>query len=274
MILFDSHTHLESPRYNADREEVICRAVSAGVTRMISCGSDLATSRQNVALATKYKSVYAAVGVHGHEASSAFALAETEVANGGQVPIDQVVEEVIVEIAALAQELKVVAIGEIGLDYHYQFSPRPAQRAVLARQLALACALELPVILHNRESDEDLRRLVDAVPGPLRGVLHCFMADERMAIWALDRGLYIGIAGPITFRNVAHLPDVVRRIPLDRLLIETDSPWLAPHPQRGRRNEPAYVRHIAERLAEILNLSPEVVAARTTENACRLFGVA
>jgi len=166
-----------------------------------------------------------------------------------------------------------VAVGEIGLDYHYDFSPREAQRLVLARQLALAGELGLPVILHNRESDEDLRRAVEAAPRSLRGVLHCFLADQKMADWALARGLYIGVAGPITFEKVRHLPNIVRRVPLDRLLVETDAPYLAPHPKRGQRNEPAFVRYVAERLAEILGLPLEELAQRTTENACRLFRI-
>jgi TatD DNase family protein len=258
MALFDSHTHLESPRFDDDREQVIARAREAGVTRMVTCGSDLETSAQCVALAAVHDRVYAAVGVHAHEANSAMA--------DGTVS-----EEAMARLTTWAKEPGVVAIGEIGLDYHYDFSPRDIQRVALRRQLRLARDLELPVILHNREADEDLRQALDALDFSVRGVLHCFMADNAMAAWALDRGLYIGIAGPITFRSVAHLPDIVRRIPLDRLLVETDCPWLAPHPRRGRRNEPAYVRHVAKRLAEILGLSVQDVAAQTTANACRLF---
>ncbi|OGO05667.1 MAG: hypothetical protein A2Y73_07125 [Chloroflexi bacterium RBG_13_56_8] len=147
------------------------------------------------------------------------------------------------------------------------------QRAVLKRQLALACELELPAILHNRESDEDLRRVVDDTPNSLRGVLHCFLADQAMADWAVARGFYIGVAGPITFQNVRHLPSIVRQIPRDRLLIETDCPYLAPHPMRGKRNEPAYLVHVAEKVAQVLDLPVEELARLTHENACRLFGV-
>jgi TatD DNase family protein len=259
MELFDSHTHLESPRFDEDCEQVIARAREAGVTRMVTCGSDLETSAQCVALAAAHGGVHAAVGVHAHEASSAM--------GDGAVS-----EDTMTRLAQLAEEPGVVAIGEIGLDYHYDFSPRDIQRAVLQRQLRLARHLELPVILHNRQADEDLRQALEAV-GTRRGVLHCFMSDAELATWALERGLYIGIAGPITFRNVAHLPDIVRRIPLNRLLVETDCPWLAPHPRRGRRNEPAYVRYVAERLAEILDVPAEEIAAQTTANACRLFGI-
>lgn len=259
MAWFDSHTHLESPRFDEDREQVIARAREAGVTRMVTCGSDLETSGQCVAIAAAHGGVHAAVGVHAHEASSAM--------DDGVVS-----EEAMTRLAAWAEEPVVVAIGEIGLDYHYDFSPRDIQRAVLQRQLRLARDLELPVILHNREADEDLREALEAA-GTWHGVLHCFMSDAELATWALERGLYIGIAGPITFRNVTHLPDIVRRVPLDRLLVETDCPWLAPHPRRGRRNEPAYVQYVAERLAEILDVPAEEIAAQTTANACRLFGI-
>ena len=181
-------------------------------------------------------------------------------------------ETIFARLAQLAQQPGVVAIGEIGLDYHYNFSPPDVQRAVLARQLELAHELGLPVILHNRESDQDLRQIVDAAPAPLRGVLHCFLADQAMADWALARGLYMGVAGPITFKNVRHLPEIIRRVPFDRLLIETDCPYLAPHPKRGRRNEPAYVRYVAEGLARVLSLSPEEVAERSTGKRLPPFG--
>lgn len=267
MELFDSHAHLSAPQFDADRAEVIARARSAGVTRLLTCGSDLPSSRQEAALAAAHDGIYAAVGVHGHEAHSAVRDDGTEHAE------TRPEEAVFAALAELAAGPAVVAIGEIGLDYHYCFSPPEAQRAVLARQLALAVALDLPVILHNRESDEDMHALVDAAPTGLRGVLHCFLADASMAQWALDRGFYIGVAGPITFKNVRHLPAIVQQVPLERLLIETDCPYLAPHPKRGRRNEPAYVRYVAERLADILDISPDELAQRTTENACRLFGI-
>lgn len=262
MDLFDSHAHLQSPRFDADRSDTIARALCVGVTRILTCGSDLDTSRQGMALAAEHASVSASVGVHGHEASSACVQ--------GCPTLDDAVWEQLTQCAA---QPGVVAIGEIGLDYHYDLSPRSVQRAVLARQLVLARELDLPVIVHNRESDADLRSVVDAGPQGIRGVMHCFLADAAMADWALDRGLYIGVAGPITFKNVCHLPDIVRRVPLDRLLVETDCPYLAPHPLRGKRNEPAFVVHVAAKLAEMLGLSPESLARRTTENACRLFGM-
>jgi TatD DNase family protein len=266
MQLFDTHTHLESSRFESDRAEVIAHAISTGVTRMIVCGSDLASSTAAVALAQAYDEIYAAVGIHAHEA-------HTVMRDGGTASPGTCDDEAWAHLTSLAAQPKVVAIGEIGLDYHYDLSPRDVQRTVMARQLLLACALNLPVILHNRESDSDLRALLDAAPMGLRGVLHCFLADQDMADWALDRGLFLGIAGPVTFKSATHLPDIVRSIPLERLLIETDCPYLAPHPKRGGRNEPAYVVYVAERLAALQNMPLADLARRTTDNACCLFGV-
>ncbi len=269
-MLFDSHTHLESRRFDGDREAVIERAREAGVTQMVTCGSDLDASRQSVALArahvgTRAVRIHAAVGIHPHEAWSA-------VVGDGNAPVT-LAEAAFEELAALAGDPCVVALGEMGLDYHYDFSPRPAQRAVLARQLALAAELDLPVILHNRESDADFCQVLDDGPADLRGVMHCFLADQALADWALARGLYLGIAGPITFRNVTHLDDIVRRMPRERLLIETDCPYLAPQPRRGRRNEPAFVRYVAEHVARLWDTSLDDVAQQTTANARRLLGL-
>ena len=263
--LFDSHAHLDSPRFDGERPEIIARAKSAGVSDIMSCGSDLATSRQNADLAKAHDGVWAAAGIHGHEASSALSDPSDP-----DSPLDEQAWDALAKLALLPQ---VRAIGEIGLDYHYDFSPRSVQRRVLACQLKLAQDLDLPVILHNRESDADMREIVDSPPATLSGVLHCFLADQVMADWAIERGLYIGIAGPVTFKNVRHLPDIIRRIPLDRILIETDCPYLAPHPLRGQRNEPAFVRHVLAKLATVLDLDEDDLAARTRDNACALFGI-
>jgi len=261
MELFDTHTHLESSRFEADRDDVIARAISAGVTRLVTCGSDLPTSEAEIALMQRHVGIYAAVGIHGHRAATVISAASGE--------ID---EHCLTHLRELAAQAGVVAIGEIGLDYHYDFSPRDVQQRVMARQLALAAELDLPVIIHDREADDDTRRLIEQAP-PVRGVLHCFLADARMAEWAVDRGFYLGVAGPITFGSVVHLADIVRRAPRDRLLVETDCPYLSPHPKRGRRNEPAFVRHVAEKLSEILDLPLDELAHLSTANACRLFRV-
>ena len=263
--LFDSHAHLDSPRFDGERQEIIARANSAGVSDIMTCGSDLATSRQNAELAQAHVGVWAAAGIHGHEASSAL----SDPADPDS-PLDDQTWDALVE---LAERPQVRAIGEIGLDYHYDLAPRSVQRRVLDHQIALALDLNLPVVLHNRESDDDMREVVDCRPTSLRGVLHCFLADQSMADWAVERGLYIGVAGPITFKKVRHLPDIVRGIPLDRLLTETDCPYLAPHPRRGRRNEPAYVQHVLAELASVLGVDKDELAARTHENACTLFGI-
>jgi TatD DNase family protein len=267
MQLFDTHVHLESPRFAADRAEVIARAMEAGVTRILTCGSTLANSREAIALAQAHVGLVAAVGVHAHHAI------DIVLGDPGGEAIPQLDEVALAQLAQLTLQPKVVALGELGLDYHYDFSPRGAQRAVLAQQLVMAHELKLPVILHNRESDADLRALVDAAPTPLCGVVHCFLADQAMAAWALAKGFHLGVGGPLTFRTVNHLAPILRQAPLDRLLIETDSPYLAPHPKRGQRNEPAFVVHVAQKLAEVLGLPIEEIARRTTENACRLFGV-
>lgn len=273
MVFCDSHAHLASDRFAGETSAVIARAKSAGVTRIVTCGGDLPSSEAERAIAREQAGIYAAVGVHGHEASTALVAGAAGVADldGAGAPVLD--EAFFARLAELADDPAVVAIGEIGLDYHYDLSARAVQRAVFARCLRLAADLGLPVILHNRESDEDLRRIVDEGPCGLRGVLHCFSADRAMAEWALARGLYIGVAGPITFANARGLPELIRHVPLDRLLIETDSPFLAPHPLRGRRNEPAYVVRVAERLAEVKGITLEQVADVTTGNACRLFGL-
>ncbi|HHX43998.1 MAG TPA: TatD family hydrolase [Chloroflexi bacterium] len=262
MRLLDSHAHLDSSRFDGDRDAMLARAAAAGVEAIVTCGADVASSAAAIALAAAHATVWAACGIHPHEAQHAWATREA--AHGEAAVSDH--------LRRLVRSPRVVAIGEIGLDYHYDFSPRPVQRAVFERQLALAAELGMPVILHNREADADLRAIVDGA-GPLQGVLHCFLADRAMAEWALDRGLYLGVAGPITFRRSESLREVVRDVPLDRLLIETDSPYLAPVPLRGRRNEPAFVAHVAEGLAALWGLAPAEVAQRTNANARRLFGI-
>ncbi|MFO7697761.1 MAG: TatD family hydrolase [Anaerolineae bacterium] len=264
-MLFDSHAHLESPRFDSDLGSVIERARSARVTRIMTCGSDLATSTACVEIAHNYSGVYAAAGIHPHEART--------LGDGGDALDPAVMEQSWDQIRAWAHRGEIVAVGEIGLDYHYDFSPRAVQQAALSSQLALAEELDLPVILHNRESDEDLKRIVESGPPRLRGVLHCFMGGASLADWALSRGLYLGVAGPVTFKNADDVRDLVRTAPLERLLVETDSPYLAPHPHRGERNEPAHVRRVAERVANIRGLSVEQLARITTDNALRLFGV-
>jgi len=264
-MLFDTHAHLDSPRFEGDPGGAIERARSVGVTRIITCGTDAQTSAACVSIAHEYTGVHAAAGIHPHEA-------HTICDASGTLDVHRS-ENFFRQMRAWAQAHAIVAVGEIGLDYHYDFSPRTAQRAVLAAQLALASELGLPVIMHNRESDRDLRNVLEQARSDLRGVLHCFMGGPELAGWALSRGFYLGIAGPITFKNVDDLVATAKEAPLDRLLIETDSPYMAPHPHRGTRNEPALVRYVAQRLANIRGMELEELAERTTANAKRLFGV-
>ncbi len=255
MSLIDTHAHLTDPKFDSDREEVIARANAAGVERIIVCGYDLESSRAAVEMAACYESVYATVGVHPHDAKSYSADIESA-------------------IAELSRAQKVLAIGEIGLDYHYDFSPRCAQVAAFEAQVEMAARLGLPVVVHSRESnDEALQVLTGRAGNNIAGVFHCFSGDVEFARRVLDAGFYIGIDGPVTYKSSDALRAAVEFCPLDRLLVETDCPYLAPVPHRGKRNEPAYVRHVAEEAARVKGITLERLAAATTANAGRLFGI-
>lgn len=259
MTWFDSHAHLQSESFAADLPDVLARAAAAGVEHILLPGSDLADSRQAVSLASRDQRLRTAVGVHPHEASS---FAEVTVA----------------ALAELASHQSVVAVGEIGLDYHYDFSPRPIQQAVFRTQLELAWRLDLPVVIHDREATADCLAIIRQVraAGHLRavpGVFHCFSGSVETARLLLEAGFYLGFDGPITFKNARKTLAVIEQCPTDRLLLETDSPYLAPVPNRGKRNEPAWLPLVGEKVAEIWNQPLEAVAAMTTANACRLFGI-
>jgi TatD DNase family protein len=256
-MLVDSHAHLDFSQFDADRQEVLARAQEAGVEIIVNAGAGLEASQAGVALAETYPQVYAAVGVHPHEAKT-------------------LNEDVQAELRDLAQHPKVVAIGEIGLDYYRDLSPRPIQRQAFQQQLALAKELGKPIIVHDREAHADvmnmLRQWVRESHQPV-GVMHCFSGDLAMAREVIAMGFYVSIPGPVTFTNAGRLPELVRVLPLERLLIETDCPYLTPHPHRGKRNEPAYVRLVAEAMARIRGISLEQVARITTANAQALFGL-
>lgn len=235
--MIDSHCHLDFPHFDGDRDEVLARAVAAGVTALINPGTDLESSRRAVALSERYDTVYAAVGVHPHDAST----------------LDR---QTLVELRQLASHPKVVAIGEIGLDYYRDLSPRAQQRAAFEAQLALAVDLDRPVIIHQRESAADVMAALQdwAVEGHPGCVLHAFSGDDVMANEAVSMGFFIGVGGPLTFRNARRLPEIVAGLPLSCLVVETDAPYLAPQPYRGKRNEPAYVMLVVERLVELRNI--------------------
>jgi TatD DNase family protein len=250
----DTHAHLEMEAFDSDREEVLKRAAEAGLTAIVTVGTTLTDCEKAVALARRYPPVYAAVGIHPHEVKG----------------IDA---ETYDALRVLARQDKVVAIGEIGLDFFYNLSPQEVQLRRFAEQLDLAEELDMPVIIHDREAHAETLRILRLRKGRLRGVLHCFSGDQTMARECLEVGFYLSVAGPVTYRKADQLREVARNVPLDRLLIETDAPYLAPQPHRGKRNEPAYVVETAGCLAEIRGLPVGELIRLTAANARRLFRI-
>ena len=253
--LIDTHAHLDSGQFAADRDAVIARAAEAAISHILTIGCDIASSQASVEIAAAHPSVYAAVGIHPHDAG------EADVAG-------------LEELRRLAAEPKVVAIGEIGLDFYRDRSPREVQRQTFCQQIRLAREVGLPVIVHDREAHaEVLQILREERASEVGGVLHCFSGDLAMARACIELDFYISFPGTITYPKNEAAHDVVRAIPIDQMLVETDCPYLAPQAYRGRRNEPAYVRHTAEAIAKIKGLSIEDVARITTLNAFNLFGI-
>ena len=249
--LFDSHAHLDDKRFDADRETVIneCLNELAGV---LNPGCDLPTSSVAVELAQKYETIYAAVGFHPHEAQHMQAKDEDI-------------------LAAWTKDKKVVAIGEIGLDYYYDHSPREVQKAVFVRQLDLAKQLDLPIIIHNRDAHGDILQTIKNEGKGIKGVFHCYSGSWEMAKELLKLGFYISFGGSLTFKNAVKTVEVAQKIPLDRVLLETDSPYLTPEPFRGKRNNPCMVKYVAERLAKERNLDFAEICSITTDNVYGLF---
>ncbi|WP_258361051.1 TatD family hydrolase [Moorella sulfitireducens] len=253
--LIDSHAHINDPAFANDLQAVLTRLQEAGVKAVINVGYDIASSRRAVEQAHGWSFIYAAVAVHPHDA----------------VTFDAEAEAV---IGGLARDGRVVAIGETGLDYYRNLSPRQRQQEVFRWHLELARSLRLPVIIHDRDAHGDtLRILKKAGPLPAGGVLHCFSGSWEMARECLEMGFYISLAGPVTFKNATRLREIAVRVPLEQLLIETDCPYLTPEPYRGRRNEPAYVGLVAAAIAAARGLAPEAVGEATAANARRLFGI-
>lgn len=258
-MLIDSHTHLDDPRYDADRSAVMARAQEAGIEALVTIGCDLATSRAAVALAEQHARVYATVGVHPHE-------------------VKHIQDSWYEKFKQLAKHPKVVAYGEIGLDYHYDHSPREVQRTRFREQVRLARELGLPISIHTREAQEDtITILREEHANEVGGVFHCFSGDAWLAKDALDLGFHLSFSGVVTFRNATMLRDIIKTVPLDRILIETDCPYLTPVPHRGKRNEPAYVKLVADQIAHLKSeaapLGFEQIARATTENAKRVFKI-
>ena len=262
--LVDSHCHLDMEQFDADRAAVLERAQANGVNRIVNPGIDLVHCRQAIELADKHPQVYAAVGIHPNS-SVDFS------------------EQTLIQLRKMVDHPKVVAIGEIGLDYHWDTVSRRQQAQAFRAQLELAAELALPVIIHNREASTDLAKILQEwaasahtrnsplAEKPFWGVLHAFSGDAALAQAALGWNFALGLGGPITFRNARALHELAPQLDLDRLMLETDAPWLTPHPFRGKRNEPAYVALVAERLAELLAVPVEEIAARTTAVACSIF---
>ncbi|WP_333593473.1 TatD family hydrolase [Anaerospora hongkongensis] len=254
-MLFDSHAHIDDNRFDSDRLETIGRARENGVTGIINIGADMASSARSVALAQAHEGIYAAVGIHPHDAKAAV-----------NADYDRMAEWV-------EQEKKVVAIGEIGLDYYYDLSPREVQQEVFIRHIDLARQLRKPIIIHDRDAHGDVMNIVKKEAKGIIGVFHCYSGSLEMAKEVLKLGFYVSFAGPVTFAKSTKLKEIAAAVPLERLLVETDSPYLTPHPHRGRRNEPAHVRLVAEEVARLRGLSLEAVAEATTQNVKQLFHI-
>jgi TatD DNase family protein len=260
MSFVDSHCHIDGLEYDADREEVIARAIDAGVTTMLNVGTGDPQSgafERAIELAERHQTIFASIGVHPHDAKL----------------FDDAAEKRLTEL--VGQSKRVVAWGEIGLDYHYDHSPRDVQREVFRRQLRIARARSLPVVIHSREADDDTIAILrdELTRYEPAGVMHCFGGGLALARSAIELGFYTSFAGNLTFKKAEDLRDIARQLPLDRLLVETDCPYLTPVPFRGKRNEPARVVETARQLAELHGRDRDEMGRITSENFGRLFGV-
>jgi len=252
-MLVDTHCHLSFPDFDSDREEIIERLTAGGLRLLIDPGIDVPTSRRSIALASGYDFIYANVGLHPHEAST------------------PVAEEIFSELASLARAPKVAGIGEIGLDYHYPEHNRAAQQDAFRQMLGVARTHDLPVVIHCRDAwDDMLRILSEEKHSSLRGMMHCFSGDTTIARECIKMGFKLSIPGTVTWKR-SLLPDVIREVSLDDLLTETDAPYLAPAPFRGKRNEPSYVRFVTGAIAEIRRITLDEAAKRIAENSIELF---
>ncbi len=252
-MLIDSHAHLEMKEFDNDREEVIERAKKAGVDSIITVGTNLSLSRKAVKLAGQYENIYAAIGIHPHD-------------------VGKINNQTYDDLKELAGRKRVVAYGEIGLDYFRNLAPQELQIEKFGEQLSLAKELKLPVIIHARQANDQSLKMIKA-SGIHRGVFHCFSGDYEMARQCLDWGFYLSVPGVVTFNKSKTMQDVVKRVPLSSLLLETDCPYLTPDPYRGKRNEPAYIVHTAKKVAEIKGITWEEAAAVTAQNTLNLFNV-
>lgn len=254
-MLFDTHAHYDDTKFNEDRYEVIKRAHESGVSYILNASSSAASNAESIKLARRFDFVFASIGIHPHN-------------------VNEITENTLADLTGYASEKKVVAVGEIGLDYYYDFAPKEVQKRWFAEQISLAKNLNLPIIVHNRDAHEDSVNIIKSENAKaVGGVFHCFSGSVEMAKELLKNDFYISVAGPVTFKNAKKLIEVVEFVPADRLLIETDCPYLTPEPYRGKRNDSGYMRLVAEKIAEIKGVAFEEVARITTENAKRLFRI-
>lgn len=252
-MFIDTHCHLDFPEFDQDRGELIRRANKEGIDYIINIGSSLKGSKDSVMLAAKYDSVYASVGLHPHEADTSNSDIE-------------------LQLADLAKKNKVVAIGEIGLDYFKNYSKPENQRPLFIRLLKLAKDLNLPIVIHCRQAEEDVLNILKETM-PIRGVVHCFSGDQNFLKNCLDLGFFISFTCNVTYKKAQNLRDIVKIMPLDRLMLETDAPYLSPEGFRGKRNDPTYVKLLATKIAEIKGISLEEIARVTSDNAKGFFGL-
>lgn len=254
-MLIDTHVHLNASQFVEDREEVIQRAADAGVTKMVVVGFDEETIRLAMEIAGAYEHIYAAVGWH---------------------PVDAIEwrDEYLSWLKELSIHPKVVALGEMGLDYHWDTSPKDIQQEVFRKQIRLAKEIQMPIIIHNREATADVIQILQEENAKeIGGIMHCYSGTVAEVQDCLDMNFYISLGGPVTFKNAKEAKEVAQIVPLDRLLVETDAPYLAPHPFRGKRNEPAHVKLVAEEIARLRDMDFEEIAKITTENALQFFRI-
>ncbi|PTI70816.1 TatD family hydrolase [Mammaliicoccus vitulinus] len=252
-MLIDTHVHLNADQYDEDLQEVIDRALEEGIDRMFVVGFDTKTIERTMKLIDEYEFIYGIIGWH---------------------PVDAIdcTEERLEWIEKLSKHPKIIGIGEMGLDYHWDKSPKDVQKEVFRKQIALAKRVQLPIIIHNREATQDcVDILKEENASEIGGIMHSFSGSNEIADEILKMNFYISLGGPVTFKNAKQPKEVAQHVPLDRLLVETDAPYLSPHPYRGKRNEPARVKLVAEQIAEFRGISYEEVCEATTQNAERLF---
>lgn len=253
-MLIDSHAHLNDERFDLDREYLIKNFKKNGIELVVNVGADMESSRASVELAENYENIYAAVGIHPHSAT------ELNQAN-------------LLEIEEMAGGEKIVAIGEIGLDYFYDNSPRDIQRQAFREQIRLAKRLDMPIVVHTRDADADTLEILKEEREGLKGVIHCFSSDRAQMEEYLDLGFFIAFGGPVTFKKTDELKEAAKIVPLEKLLVETDAPYLAPMPYRGKRNEPIFVKETAALIANLKGIMLDDLALQTVKNTKEIFGI-